>query len=115
MRVRFGEGKYDSVVDLIRRKTHAKHALAIVIDGSKGHGFAVHLGGVTQSERIENTKAMVNALAQVGKALIDAIDRMESMTERDVAQAMRDESVGNDPAIDLGARNITMPVRDDDN
>lgn len=99
MKISFGEGKYDSVVELIRRKTFAKHAMAIVIDGNKGHGFAIHVGGVTQPERIANTQRMIVAVAQVGQALVHGLTRLTAMNEAQVIQAMRDESASGNPVV----------------
>jgi len=99
MRIRFGEGKYDHVVALIRRKTNAKHAMAVVLDGNKGHGFAIHVGGVTQPERIVNTKRMIVAIAQLGSALVEGLSRLREMTPEQVMQAMHDEQRGNDPTV----------------
>lgn len=79
--VKFGEGKYDNTVALVRQATKAKHALTIVLDGDRGSGFALHIGGVTREARIQNTKQMIVALAQIGRGLLNGIAVLEQVPE----------------------------------
>lgn len=88
--MRFGEGAYDNTVTKVRAMTHAKHALTVILDGDRGSGYAVHISGMTMGERIEATKHLVVVVAQLGRALVNGIERLTGMTTEQVMRAMRD-------------------------
>lgn len=100
MKIKFGEGKYDHTVATVRELTQAQHAMTIIIDGDRGSGFSIHIGGLNKEARIANTKRMIVALAQVGKALINGVERLSSLTEVQIMDAMRVES---EPGFELQA------------